>query len=73
MVQGHYEAMLSFYGVDLGLRVARKHLGWYMDHVGTNATLRRRVQTSRDTDEVMALLVDALVPTNDIPSDGEAA
>ena len=65
--------MLSVYGVDLGLRVARKHLGWYMDHVGTEAVLRRRVQTSRDTDEVMALLVDALVPTNDIPSDGEAA
>lgn len=73
MVQGHYEAMLSFYGVDLGLRVARKHLGWYMDHVGTDAGLRRRVQTSRDTDEVMALLADALVASNNIPSDGEAA
>lgn len=73
MVQGHYEAMLSFYGVDLGLRVARKHLGWYMDHIGTDAGLRRRVQTSRDTDEVMALLAEALVPAQDIPSDGEAA
>ncbi len=73
MVQGHYEAMLSFYGVHLGLRVARKHLGWYMDHVGTEVGLRRRVQTSRDTDEVMALLAKALVPAQDIPSDGEAA
>ena len=73
MVQGHYAAMLSFYGVDLGLRVARKHLGWYMDHVGTEAGLRRQVQTSRDTDEVMLLLADALMPAGETPNNGEAA
>jgi tRNA-dihydrouridine synthase B len=33
-VVGHYEAMLAFYGVDLGLKVARKHLGWYLDEAG---------------------------------------
>jgi nifR3 family TIM-barrel protein len=27
----HYEDMLSFYGIELGLRNARKHLGWYVD------------------------------------------
>ncbi len=27
----HYEDMLSFYGTELGLRNARKHLGWYVD------------------------------------------
>ena len=27
----HYEHMLSFYGIELGLRNARKHLGWYVD------------------------------------------
>ncbi|CUH53552.1 tRNA dihydrouridine synthase DusB [Shimia marina] len=67
MVQGHYEAMLSFYGTDLGLRVARKHLGWYMDGVGTEAGLRRRVQTSRDPQEVLALLQEALMPTDGAP------
>ncbi len=73
MVQGHYAAMLSFYGEDLGLRVARKHLGWYMDGVGTEAELRRRVQTSRDTDEVMTLLVDALIFEDQTPNNGAAA
>jgi tRNA-dihydrouridine synthase B len=34
LVIGHYEAMLAFYGVDLGLKVARKHLGWYLDEAG---------------------------------------
>ncbi len=27
----HYEDMLGFYGKELGLRNARKHLGWYVD------------------------------------------
>ncbi|MBO9410564.1 MULTISPECIES: tRNA dihydrouridine synthase DusB [unclassified Ruegeria] len=60
MVRAHYQAMLGFYGTDLGLRVARKHLGWYMDQAGTPAALRRAVLTSRDTDEVIRLLGDAL-------------
>lgn len=59
MVRAHYQAMLEFYGSDLGLRVARKHLGWYMDEAGTPAALRRAVLTSRDTNEVMRLLADA--------------
>ena len=62
MVARHYEAMLSFYGADLGLRVARKHLGWYMDHAGTGSDLRRRVLTARDASGVLALLPEALSP-----------
>ena len=60
MVSGHYETMLSFYGEDLGLRVARKHLGWYMDDAATPKDLRRLVQTARDPKQVLALLPDAL-------------
>ncbi len=56
MISDHYEAMLMFYGRDLGLRVARKHLGWYMDDLGTGTEMRRRILTSRDPDEVLALL-----------------
>ncbi|MCT4685641.1 MAG: tRNA dihydrouridine synthase DusB [Roseicyclus sp.] len=62
MVAGHYEAMLGFYGRDLGLRVARKHLGWYMDEAGTEASLRRAVLTARAPGEVLARLPEALRP-----------
>jgi tRNA-dihydrouridine synthase B len=31
IVLGHFEAMLSHYGRELGGRVARKHLGWYVE------------------------------------------
>ena len=27
----HYDAMLSHYGIELGTRTARKHLGWYVE------------------------------------------
>ena len=60
MVSAHYEAMLSFYGRDLGLRVARKHLGWYMDLAQTPAPLRRAVLIEKDPAEVLRLLPDAL-------------
>ena len=56
IVCGHYEAMLGFYGVDLGLRVARKHLGWYMQAAGTAAAVRRAILTSTSPSQVTGLL-----------------
>lgn len=67
MVARHYEDMLGFYGADLGGRVARKHLGWYMDRAGTPAPLRRRVLTAPAGAAVLALLPEALA------SEGRAA
>lgn len=58
LVLHHYDDTLEFYGADLGGRVIRKHLGWYMDRAGTPADLRRRVLTGRPA-EVRALLPDA--------------
>ena len=56
--------MLTFYGTDLGLRVARKHLGWYMEDAGTPADLRGRILRSRDPAEVLSLLPGALASRN---------
>jgi nifR3 family TIM-barrel protein len=61
LVATHYDAMLGFYGQDLGLRVARKHLGWYMDRAGTGAVLRRQVLTEKDPAQVQRLLPEALL------------
>ncbi|MEM9709734.1 MAG: tRNA dihydrouridine synthase DusB [Pseudomonadota bacterium] len=46
LVARHYEAALSFYGRDLGARVVRKHLDWYMDTARTAPALRREVLTA---------------------------
>lgn len=59
LVAQHYQAMLSFYGSDLGGRVARKHLGWYMDDALTPPDLRRAILTEGNADRVLALLPSA--------------
>lgn len=60
LVRGHYEDMLRFYGIPLGLRVARKHLGWYMDHAGTDPALRREVLTATTPQDVLCRLSGAM-------------
>ncbi|SFE77261.1 putative TIM-barrel protein, nifR3 family [Roseivivax sediminis] len=60
MISEHYEAMLRFYGAGLGVRVARKHLGWYMDDAGTPAELRRAVLTEGDPARVLGQLASAI-------------
>ncbi len=60
MVAAHYEAMLGFYGADLGGKVARKHLGWYMDQADPAPPMRKAVLTERDPARVLALLPEAL-------------
>lgn len=57
-VAAHYEDMLSLYGVHIGVRQARKHLGWYLDrHAGgILPPLRREILTSTDPASVLRLL-----------------
>ena len=62
LVLRHYQDLLGFYGEILGLRVARKHLGWYMDHARTAPALRREVLTAKTPNAVMRLLPRALTP-----------
>jgi nifR3 family TIM-barrel protein len=66
MISGHYEAMLSFYGASLGTRVARKHLGWYMDEAGTSKALRREVLTASDPARVVRLIPRMLTETEEM-------
>lgn len=62
MVTTHYCETLKFYGDELGGRVARKHLGWYMDGANAPKTLRKLVLTSRNPQDVISLLPRALAP-----------
>ncbi|MGA9252091.1 MAG: tRNA dihydrouridine synthase DusB [Roseobacter sp.] len=59
MVREHYDEMVRFYGSALGLRVARKHLGWFMDTCATPGDLRKAVLTASDVAQTDALLSEA--------------
>lgn len=55
LVIEHYDHILTFYGGDLGVKVARKHLGWYLEAAGTTAN-RDAILTARTPAAVIALL-----------------
>ena len=55
LVIDHYDQMQAFYGPDLGPRVARKHLGWYLDAAGLGAH-RSALVTSDDPAAVRRLI-----------------
>lgn len=60
LVATHYQSILSFYGNDLGVRVARKHLGWYIDAADGPADVRARLMREKDPASVVSDLHHAL-------------
>lgn len=58
----HYEAMLIHYGRDVGVKMARKHLGWYTKGLHGSAEFRNRVNFVDDADEVMRSLREFYKP-----------
>jgi tRNA-dihydrouridine synthase len=63
IVRGHYHSMLEHYGAELGVRNARKHLGWYLEHAyGMSEAMKRwrqRLCASDDAREVLAGIKEA--------------
>lgn len=53
-VLGHYEEMMQHYGVDAGLRIARKHVGWYSSGMHNSAQYRLEMNKLTDPKAVMA-------------------
>jgi tRNA-dihydrouridine synthase B len=59
IVLSHYEAMLAHYGTELGVRVARKHLGWYLETTrmpAEQASWRKVLLTESDPRTVAAAI-----------------
>ena len=72
---GHLEALHAFYGEASGVRIARKHLGWYAKDRPENATFRAVVNRAETADAQLALTrdyFDALV-AGVIPEQSAAA
>jgi tRNA-dihydrouridine synthase B len=57
-VTEHYEMILGHYGVEQGVRVARKHLGWYLDRLAPCgiARVRQAVLTEPEPSRVLRLI-----------------
>jgi tRNA-dihydrouridine synthase B len=56
IVQGHYHAMLSQFGLDAGVRLARKHLAWYSRGLPGSAEYRAAMNRLSDAAAVLRLM-----------------
>lgn len=52
IVLKHYQEMLDYYGEQPGLRIARKHIGWYASGLPNSAEYRHSVNRLTDTNAV---------------------
>ncbi len=56
IILNHYDEMLGHYGIDAGMRVARKHLGWYSKGLRGGAEFRAEVNNLHTVSAVKELL-----------------
>ena len=56
LVQRHYRAILEHYGTWVGVKAARKHLGWYLANLALPSAYRHALMTSTDPSEVLRVL-----------------
>ncbi len=52
----HYDAMLTHYGSDSGVKIARKHIGWYSKGLPDSSDFRNEINRMTDPKEVRARL-----------------
>jgi tRNA-dihydrouridine synthase B len=54
----HYDEMLSLYGINNGVRVARKHIGWYSSGLPDGAAFRHGVNRMVEPEPVKQAIVE---------------
>jgi tRNA-dihydrouridine synthase B len=58
----HYDAMLSHYGVSVGSRIARKHIGWYSKGLYGSSEFRATVNRCDDPAQVKQMVEEFYSP-----------
>jgi tRNA-dihydrouridine synthase B len=52
IILAHYDALLSHHGSDVGVKMARKHLGWYSKGLPNSAEFRVKVNQMNESEAV---------------------
>ena len=61
----HYDAILSHYGTDVGLKIARKHIAWYSKGLPGSAEFRAAINAAATPNDVRALVDSFYLPQLD--------
>jgi tRNA-dihydrouridine synthase B len=59
-ILAHLETLYAFYGEETGLRVARKHLGWYFEKLQDAPDVRRELMAASTSASQFALSEESL-------------
>lgn len=62
IVLEHFDAMMSHYGKETGVRIARKHIAWYSKGLHGSADFRSQVNQMSDADQVRAAILNFYQP-----------
>ena len=77
LVARHYDAIIDLYGVQLGIRNARKHLDWYGQHLPAEldwTAQRREMMTSLNSGDVIKIIEDVFQSVApEVPQESMAA
>jgi tRNA-dihydrouridine synthase B len=61
-ITSHYREMLDLYGKEVGVNMARKHIGWYTKGLTGSAEFRNRVNQEPDAATVLNMLAEFYAP-----------
>jgi len=61
-IVGHYQEMLSLYGTEVGVNMARKHIGWYTKGLTGSAEFRNRFNQEPDAAAALRMLAEFYAP-----------
>lgn len=61
-VRAHFESMLEHYGSETGVRMARKHLGWYSKGLPASAEFRAAVNRETEAGKVRDMIASFFLP-----------
>lgn len=62
IVLEHFDAMLTHYGAETGVRMARKHIAWYSKGLHGSADFRAHVNQLSDADKVREAILGFYLP-----------
>ncbi len=58
IILNHYDLMLSHYGVESGVKIARKHIGWYSNSLPDSANFRHLINSLASYSEVKKAIIE---------------
>ena len=61
-IRRHLDDMLTHYGAEPGLRIARKHIGWYSQGLSDSGAFRQAVNNTSEAATVMAAIDNFFLP-----------